>query len=573
MLPLALAAFFAGAPPDVVAWLRKHAIPLTTVEAGHGFADMKPLAKVVGNARIVSLGEATHGTREFFQLKHRMLEYLVSELGFTVFAIEANWPESLAVDEYVATGKGDPGAALSGMYFWTWDTEEVLAMIEWMRKWNADPAHKKKIHFYGFDMQTPGVAARAVIDYFKKVDPAFAAEAEQLLAPYGAAFNPAAGLKVERAGLEKIRSRFDLEMRKTDPVARTLAEHELRIVEQADDLARAGMFGGPVRDRAMAENIHWLMNHEPRGTRMVVWAHNGHIAQDVSGQPMGSHLVSRYGNDIVSFGFAFDEGSFQAMNAKVGGLREFTVGPAPEGSFDATLAATGLPRFAIDLRHVPIGPVTEWFMTRPTTRSIGAVYSDAMPNGYFVPLARRTFDAILFVAKTTRARPNAKWKAQPPAPAQARAENLDFEAPGAEPAGWLVPPAVRQGGYRVHVVDDHPHGGKRAVLVEGAANQPNMFGNIMQRIDATPYRGKKIRLRAAVRAQGRAQLWVRVDEKDGALGFFDNMQDRPITSGDWREYTIEGDVDKDAAVLNFGMMLIGEGKAWLDDVKLEVVTP
>ncbi|HKE13886.1 MAG TPA: erythromycin esterase family protein, partial [Kofleriaceae bacterium] len=141
------------APDEVVAWIRRSGIPLSGVEAGAGTADMAPLAASIGRARVVALGEATHGTREFFQMKHRMFEYLVSERGFTVFAIEANWPESLAVNRYVLTGEGDPKAALAGLYFWTWNTEEVLALIEWMRAWNADPAHARKVKFFGFDMQ------------------------------------------------------------------------------------------------------------------------------------------------------------------------------------------------------------------------------------------------------------------------------------------------------------------------------------------------------------------------------------------------------------------------------------
>jgi erythromycin esterase len=134
------------APGEITAWLKEHAIPLRTVEAGHGFADTQPLKQVIGDAQIVSLGEATHGTREFFQLKHRMFEFLVSQMGFTVFSIEANWPESLAVNDYVLNGKGDPAKALSGMYFWTWDTEEVLDMIRWMRQYNEDPTHVHKIN-------------------------------------------------------------------------------------------------------------------------------------------------------------------------------------------------------------------------------------------------------------------------------------------------------------------------------------------------------------------------------------------------------------------------------------------
>ena len=94
--------------PDQVAvdWIAANAVRLKTPEAGNGFADMQPLKKIIGNARIVSLGEATHGTREFFQLKHRMLEFLASEMGFTIFSIEANMPEAYRLNDYVLNGEG-----------------------------------------------------------------------------------------------------------------------------------------------------------------------------------------------------------------------------------------------------------------------------------------------------------------------------------------------------------------------------------------------------------------------------------------------------------------------------------
>src|SRR5437763_99183 len=105
-------------------WIRANAIRLSTAEDGHGFADMQALKPLIGNARIVSLGEATHGTREFFQLKHRMLEFLATEMGFTIFSIEANMPEAYRLNDYVLNGTGDPAELLRGMYFWTWNTEE-----------------------------------------------------------------------------------------------------------------------------------------------------------------------------------------------------------------------------------------------------------------------------------------------------------------------------------------------------------------------------------------------------------------------------------------------------------------
>ena len=154
----------------VAEWVRSTAIRLQTVEAGHGFADLQPLKRVVGNARIVALGEATHGTREFFQLKHRLLEFLATEMGFTIFSIEANLPEAYRLNDYVLNGVGDPRQLLRGMYFWTWDTEEVLDMILWMRAFNA--SGRGRVQFTGFDMQTPTVAMEIVRGFVARYDPA-----------------------------------------------------------------------------------------------------------------------------------------------------------------------------------------------------------------------------------------------------------------------------------------------------------------------------------------------------------------------------------------------------------------
>src|SRR5258708_31722518 len=160
-------------------WIAEHAIPLQTPEAGHGFADMESLKKVVGNARIVSLGEATHGTREFFQLKHRMLEFLATEMGFTIFSIEANMPEAYRLNDYVLNGNGDPAKLIEGMYFWTWNTQEVLDMVLWMRGFNK--SGKGRVQFTGFDMQTPNVAIDIVGDFAASADPDYAGPIRQAI--------------------------------------------------------------------------------------------------------------------------------------------------------------------------------------------------------------------------------------------------------------------------------------------------------------------------------------------------------------------------------------------------------
>ena len=179
-------------------WIRSHALPLKTPEAGNGFDDMRPLRALIGDARIVSLGEATHGSREFFQLKHRMLEFMASEMGFSIFSIEANLPEAYRLNDYVLEGKGDAAQLLRGMYFWTWDTEEVLSMIQWMREFNK--SGKVRVQFTGFDMQTPTVAASIVRDFVSRYDAPFMADVDEARkmsetanANTGAAFGVATG--------------------------------------------------------------------------------------------------------------------------------------------------------------------------------------------------------------------------------------------------------------------------------------------------------------------------------------------------------------------------------------------
>jgi erythromycin esterase-like protein len=166
-----LATVFAAPTDPVVDWVRLNARPFATTEPRANHADLAALRAIVGDAHIVALGECTHGTHECFQMKHRITEYLASEMGFHLFAIEANMPEAYRVNDYVLTGRGDPKALIRGMYFWTWSTEEVLTMVEWMRKLNA--SGRGRIQFLGFDMQTPDTAAAIVRRFVARADPSY----------------------------------------------------------------------------------------------------------------------------------------------------------------------------------------------------------------------------------------------------------------------------------------------------------------------------------------------------------------------------------------------------------------
>lgn len=157
-------------------------------------------------------------------------------------------------------------------------------------------------------------------------------------------------------------------------------------------------------------------------------------------------------------------------------------------------------------------------------------------------------------------------------PPQAPA-NLDFEEgrPGEVPPGWRAPSPR----YRVTVSETGPKSGARcAEIVSGEDAQG--FGNLMQTLDAAPYRGRRVRFRAAVRTEvqprlGHGELWMRVDRTGGAAGFFQNMSDRPIVAPEWREYEIVGEVAPDAATLHFGGFLSGRGRIWIDAASLEVI--
>lgn len=158
--------------------------------------------------------------------------------------------------------------------------------------------------------------------------------------------------------------------------------------------------------------------------------------------------------------------------------------------------------------------------------------------------------------------------------------NADFEKGQVDerPVGWAAPTVH---GYRVTISDEQPKAGKQCAIIQRETKpEPRQFGNVMQSIDATPFRGKRVRFRAAVRAEvagegNQAQLWFRVDrvseEGTRSTGAFDNMHDRPIKSNEWKHYEIVGDVAEDARIIIVGLLLLGQGKAWIDDASFEVV--
>ncbi|MCP4152319.1 MAG: erythromycin esterase family protein [bacterium] len=577
-----------------IEWFAKNAIPLKTPEAGNGFEDLAPLKKIIGDSHLVALGESTHGTREIFQLKHRMLEFLVEEMGFTVFGIEGSSPEGFDINHYILTGEGDPEKALNGLYFWTWDTEEVLDMIKWMRKYNADPSHKKKVKFYGFDIGYAARAVKVVRNYLARVETGPEAKLKPELLALAGPFHdyyvysrtPESLETLDHQAGALVRQFLDGKKKYSSETSLKewdVAYYHARIIKQKVTLGRSKL-GSSYRDQQMAENVSWILQHEGPGTKMAIWAHNGHVM--TTSDTMGSCLRRMFGDDMTVFGFTFNRGSLQARPGAAIPLKHFTVGPAPAESVDGTLAAAGLTLAAINLRNQPTeGPAGEWFSRPHKSREIGALFRDDLESSlYYQCHLKKSFDALFFLENTTAAIANRGGK-RPATPKPGNPMNLDFETgePGTFPVHWRKPNVREKWQYNVSITGDNPHSGKQCAVISDLPGKRygETAGYLRQDIDVTPYRGKKIKLTAAIKCDVKGPMndvlfWIRPN-RFGAHPYIIVGGDtaKKNTAGakntEWRIFEVLLEVPAKAPTMQFGLTLQGKGKAWLDSVSIEIV--
>jgi len=414
-------------------WLKANAHPLRSVTAGSGFADLMPLKQILSGVRVVGLGEGTHGTREFFQVKHRMFEFLVRDLGFTVFALETSQTAAHAINDFVLFGKGDRAQVLARQGFWNWDTEEMAAMLDWMRDYNRTVPAAKKVRFAGFDFQYNPGARLTIGKYLSRVAPERAASTDSMLVTlsesadstqpdfirYYSLSNEAKAPLVARINellgfLVLNRSTF---VRKTSLSQYDSTVQSVRMLAQlADTHIRPGFeqhiaeSGVATRDRYMAENIAALIESLPLGTKIVLSAGNEHIRRDP--YDMGYYVSERFGSAYYAFALTFGQGGFQALSVPSKGpapLRVFIVGPGFQDAADWFLARAGRGDRFVDFRGIPTdGPAGSWFARPHAMRSIGNGYGLNNPSGYYRAPATlgKSYDGVIFIERTTRARPN-----------------------------------------------------------------------------------------------------------------------------------------------------------------------
>lgn len=420
--------------------LRAAARPLTG-----SASDYDPLLDLVGDSRFVLLGEATHGTAEFYDERARITQRLIEDKGFTAVAVEADWPDAWRVNRYVR-GEGldaDGRAALSGFErfpAWMWRNTSVLAFVEWLRKRN-DAAGTGKAGFYGLDLYSLFTSIQEVLRYLDEVDPVAAQETRRRYAcfdHYGEdsqhyGYATGVGLsescqKGVHAALQELQQRaFDYMQADAAAAGANAspedaffyAQQNARLVKNAEEYYRT-MFRGRIsswnlRDSHMAETLDALARHlsrEDKPAKIVVWEHNSHIgdarATEIGRQGewnVGELARKAYGKDACLIGFTTYDGRVTAASEWDGPALHKHVRPGMPGSYEHLLHSVGLERFFLPLREP--GAARDVLMEERLERAIGVLYlpRSERQSHYFMAQLPQQFDAVIHIDRTSAVTP------------------------------------------------------------------------------------------------------------------------------------------------------------------------
>lgn len=405
--------------------------------------DYDALIERARHARIVLIGEASHGTHEFYRTRARITQRLIAELGFDAVAVEADWPDAYRVNRYVRGESSDPDTetALSEFHRfprWMWRNEVVRDFVSWLREWNdAQPANGIQTGFYGLDLYSLSASIESVISYLDKVDPAGAARARSRYAcfdhfgddPQVYGYQTTLGV-AETCENETVGQLVELQRRAGELANRDgrVAQDEFFFAEQNARLARnaeayyRSMFRGRIsswnlRDQHMAETLDALVPHlqgrnGPRGGRIVVWAHNSHLG-DARATEMGAQgelnvgqlVRQRYDSDALLIGFSTYTGTVTAAHDWDQPARQHVVRPGLPGSWEALLHETGQGDFLFDLPK--FGKLADELRQPRLQRAIGVIYRPETErfSHYFEVRLPDQFDALIHLDVTSALHP------------------------------------------------------------------------------------------------------------------------------------------------------------------------
>lgn len=409
----------------------------------HGRSDdFDPLIEAVGDARFVLLGEASHGTHDFYRARAQITQQLIEEKGFTAVAIEGDWPDAYRVNRYVGGINGDRNAdaALAGFRRfpqWMWRNRDVLEFVEWLRLRNAAvPAGEPKCGFYGMDLYSLYGSIDAVLNYLDRVDPAAARRARYR---YGCfeqfeedpqAYGYAASFDLGRSCEDDVIAQLvDLQRRRSELAKRDgqfpedeyfFAEQNARLVRNAEEYYRQ-MFAGRgdtwnLRDTHMVDTIAALTSHldRTRGqrTKVAVWAHNSHLGDARATQMgrrgeinVGQLCRERWGNDVFNVGFTTHTGTVTAAHDWGGEAELMRVNPSREDSVEGLFHDVGLAEFMLIFPEAP--RAAEVLRADRLERAIGVIYRPRTErlSHYFEASVSQQFNAVIHFDTTTALQP------------------------------------------------------------------------------------------------------------------------------------------------------------------------
>lgn len=427
---------FTSRPPRTDASALAGAIPL---QGGAG--DYDALMDMIGDARYVLLGEATHGTHEFYEERARITQRLITEKGFSAVAVEADWPDAYRVNRYIR-GEGvatHAEEALDGFQrfpHWMWRNSDVVELVDWLRTHNDARADADKVGFYGLDLYSLFTSIDEVLRYLDQVDPAAARDARSRYAcfdhydedsqHYGYATGVGLSESCEQgvaAQLQALQQRATEYMRHDGPRAGDAyfyAQQNARLIKNAEEYYRT-MFRGRVsswnlRDRHMADTLDALSTHLSQGrrepARIVVWEHNSHIgdARATETAQLGEWNVGqlareRYGKETFLLGFTTYTGWVTAASRWDGAAEKKRVVPALDGSYEELFHRSGPSRFLL-----PLGAgsaAAHALQSRRLERAIGVLYlpQTERQSHYFSAQLPAQFDAVIHIDETDAVQP------------------------------------------------------------------------------------------------------------------------------------------------------------------------
>jgi erythromycin esterase-like protein len=385
-----------------------------------------------GDARVVLLGEATHGTSEFYRARAAITRHLIMHHGFNIVALEADWPDAGRIDDYVRHAAPRPrrGDAFVRFPTWMWRNVEMLEFADWLRGHNAGLGEADRVSIHGLDVYSLGESIHAVIAYLDSVDPAEGARARQrygCLTPwqdhpahYGRAVVQGLRPDCEDGAVDQLMALLDSRLKHlaADGDRWFDAFQNARIVRAAERYYRAMYRSSAdswnLRDRHMFDTLQALLNHRGIGGKAVVWAHNSHVG-NAAATGMGwrgefniGELCRRaYGDEAVLIGFGTDIGTVAAADDWGADMRIMTVRPARADSHEHAFRLTGVARSLTDWRGSHRRALADRLRRPLLERAIGVVYrpETELASHYFEAVLSEQFDAWVWFEQTEAVTP------------------------------------------------------------------------------------------------------------------------------------------------------------------------